>query len=180
MTIFFTEISYSSTIIPEIKALYESAFPCDERRDFNTFIDFLNKGNGFKVRIGIDKETGSFLCFMSFWDFGDFCYIEHFAVVPEMRGHGIGKSAMHDFFAHTVSKTILEVEPPVDSITRRRVALYESLGFKIWNDIHYIQPPYAPHLNPIELKLMTRGDFSTADIEMAVKLMHSRVYSIID
>lgn len=180
MTIFFTEITFPDANLREIQALYESAFPCDERRYFSVFLDLLRGDSRFRVRIGIDNECGRFLCFISYWDFGDFCYIEHFAVVPGLRGHGIGKAAMRDFFKSAGKRMILEVEPPADDTTRRRIALYESLGYVLHSGYRYIQPPYAPHLNALELKLMTHGEFSTADIDRAVSIIHSEVYGTTD
>ena len=180
MTIFFTEISFSDANMQEIQALYEASFPSDERRDFCVFLELLKNDNRFRVRIGTDGECGRFLCFISYWNFGDFCYIEHFAVEPELRGHGIGKAAMRDFFQSAGKRVILEVEPPADDITRRRIALYESLGYVLWSDYRYIQPPYAPHLNALELKLMTYGKFSSTDINRAVSTIHSEVYGVAD
>ena len=180
MTIFFTEITFSDANMREIQDLYESAFPRDERRDFSVFLNLLKSDSRFRVRIGTDGECGRFLCFISYWNFGDFCYIEHFAVVPELRGHGIGKAAMRDFFNNAGKRVILEVEPPADGITRRRIALYESMGYVLWDSYRYTQPPYAPHLNALELKLMTYGEFSTACIDHAVRIIHSEVYGVAD
>ncbi len=180
MTIFFTEISFSDANMREIQALYEASFPRDERRDFSFFLDLLRSDSRFRVRIGTDDECGRFLCFISYWDFGDFCYIEHFAVEPELRCHGIGKAAMRDFLNSAGKRIILEVEPPADDITRRRIALYESLGYVLRGDYRYIQPPYAPHLNALELKLMTNGEFSSADIAHAVSTIHREVYGAAD
>jgi len=39
---------------------------------------------------------------------------------------------------------LLEVEPPVDEMTRNRILFYEGLGLTLREDIDYVQPPYSP------------------------------------
>lgn len=176
--IFSTEISHSNVHINKIKSLYESAFPCDERRDFKVFLRLLKEDSRFTIRAGIEQESDKLIYFISYWNFGEFCYCEHFAVIPSMRGQGIGHIALHDFFNNVSDRLILEVEPPIDELTHRRVAFYESLGMKIWKDYSYIQPPYAPELNSLELKLMTKGYFSLTEIDNAVVIIHKIVYGV--
>lgn len=178
MTINFYKITHLHPLMAEIKSLYESAFPRDERRDFEVFTEILKNDNRFNIRAGIDSDTGNLIDFISYWDFGSFLYLEHFAVVENLRSHGIGKKALADFFDSMNKRAIFEVEPPTDDIARRRIAFYESFGMKLLSDYHYIQPPYAPHLNPLELKLMTFGEFTTADVDTAVSSIKSAVYGV--
>ena len=134
----FKEIRSKSTFITEIKNLYEYSFPADERRDFNLVIDLLEQNPNFGIRVCTDSENSELQAFVSHWNFGDFHYIEHLAVATAMRGKGIGHSVMEDFIAHVGSRIVLEVEPPVDVLTRKRISFYESLGFKLNADFKYI------------------------------------------
>lgn len=178
MTFKFIDIKPDSPFISQIKELYESAFPPDERRDFALIEQLLAHSPHFSIRVMFDIYSGAFAAFLSYWNFGSFAYIEHLAVMPAVRGRSLGHQIMTDFFASVSNRVLLEVEPPIDTITRKRVAFYESLGMTLWDDFHYIQPPYAPHLNPLELQLMTSGTFSRDDLTAAVTTLHREVYGV--
>lgn len=178
MTFIFKEIAPHSPFLSNIKALYESAFPPDERRDFAQVEQLLAQNPYFKIRVIFEMNSSAFAAFLSYWNFGSFAYIEHLAVMPDMRGNGLGHKIMNDFFASVGNRVLLEVEPPIDTITRKRVAFYESLGMTLWDDFHYIQPPYAPHLNALELRLMTHGTFTRDDLTAAVATLHREVYGV--
>lgn len=173
----FKEISHSSTLLVDIQHLYESAFPPCERRDFALVCDLLARGREFHIRVATDV-SGRLAAFLSYWDFGSFSYIEHLAVAPTLRGKGLGHTILHDFFDNVSRRMVLEVEPPTDIITRKRIAFYESLGLTLWPDFPYTQPPYAPHLSPVELRLMTIGTFTHTDLTAAVATIHRAVYSV--
>lgn len=178
MSLFFSEVQYADTHITDVKALYEEAFPFDERRDFSDFLEILKNDSHFKLCIGTDCETNGFLGFISYWDFESFVYIEHFAVLSKERNQGIGRQMLKWFFGHIGSNRniVLEVEPPVDSLTERRVNFYQSLGFSIWNSYLYIQPPYSPGRSSMELRLMTKGNLSEDELDGYARTIHSAVY----
>lgn len=178
MELFFKEITPDSNFLEDIKALYESAFPPDERRDFIFIHSLLADNPSFNIRIAVDKSDNNLAAFVSYWNFGTFTYVEHLAVMPQMRGKGIGHIVVADIFASVSRRVVLEVEPPVDEITSKRVRFYESLGMTLWHDFHYIQPPYAPHLNPIELRLMTAGGFTRDQLTHAVAIIKREVYGV--
>ncbi|MEI7885652.1 MAG: GNAT family N-acetyltransferase, partial [Clostridia bacterium] len=92
---------------------------------------------------------------MCLWDFKNFIYLEHLAVAPEVRGQGIGKHIIEQLIAEK-KFIVLEVDPPLNEIARRRVVFYQRLGFEI-NEFFYLQPPLRPENSSIELKLMTYG-----------------------
>ncbi|MGN1246137.1 MAG: GNAT family N-acetyltransferase, partial [Muribaculaceae bacterium] len=140
MTFIFKEISANSPFLSQVKELYEAAFPPDERRDFAFVEQLLNTSPHFSIRVATDSLTGEFAAFLSYWNFTSFSYIEHLAVMPQIRGVGIGHKIMADFFVNVSHRMVLEVEPPIDTITRKRVAFYESLGMTLWSDFPYTQP----------------------------------------
>ncbi|MDD6778667.1 MAG: GNAT family N-acetyltransferase [Bacteroidales bacterium] len=174
----FKEITHISPLLADIQALYESAFPADERRDFGLVRELLAKGGEFHIRVATEAATGRMAAFLSYWDFGEFTYIEHLAVESHLRGKGLGHLIIGDFVDNVSRRMVLEVEPPTDVTTRKRIAFYESLGMVLWPDFPYIQPPYAPHLSPVELRLMTIGAFGTDDLNAAVATLRQRVYSV--
>jgi hypothetical protein len=58
---------------------------------------------------------------------------------------------------------ILEVEPPVDDISRKRISFYERHGFRRNKYFNYRQPSYAYGLPEVEMELMSRGNIEIKD-----------------
>ena len=89
-----------------------------------------------------------------------------------MRSHGLGAMALKRFCAERGnSPVILEVEPAgSEPMADRRIGFYSRCGFKLHKDFDYIQPPYAPGLNPVRLQLMTYGDIGNlSDLAREIK-----------
>lgn len=148
-----------------VKHLYESAFPVEERRVW------APRPEGLRLRIARD-ENARFLGFITSWQLPDaITYVEHLAVMPELRGSGIGGEIIDAL----TGKIILEVELPNSPAARRRIDFYERHGFKAAHDVDYVQPPYQPGLPEVPMMLMCRGDIDAADA--ALKL-HSIVYGV--
>ena len=59
---------------------------------------------------------------------------------------------MRDAFPH---KVILEIDPPEDGISRRRLGFYQRHGFVPNPQFDYIHPPYTDEGKPFPLLLMT-------------------------
>ncbi len=59
---------------------------------------------------------------------------------------------------------LIEVEKPTDDESRRRISFYEKNGFRLREDINYVQPPYSPEQSGVEITLlMTHGDVKLRD-----------------
>lgn len=143
--------------------LYADAFPPEERRPLEHFPPADEAFRFYAV-----GDAG----LLTAWEFAGFTYIEHFAVFPHMRGRGIGSQAL----ALLSGPVILEVEPPeLGHEARRRIAFYERNGFRLL-PVGYVQPPYAPQLPAVPLRLMARGDIG--DVKAAISLIHRRVYGV--
>ena len=75
------------------------------------------------------------------WKIGDFRYIEHFCIQPEMRNKRYGQRALALLLqAHPL---MLEIDPPIDEISLRRKGFYERCGF-VANPFPHVHPPYHP------------------------------------
>lgn len=163
----------------EFLQLYNEAFPPDERRLYESgkqLHDFI------KVKLGrfdvfVAMEEGIFLGFLTYWTFGGYTYVEHFAVNPENRGKGIGTFLLNHLIKEVSENVLLEVELPENDEARRRVAFYERNGFRKRENIDYMQPAYGQGQKPVKLLLMTHGDVNLHD-KATISEMHREVYNV--
>ena len=80
-------------------------------------------------------------------------YVEHFAVNTQMRGSGIGSRLLADF-CKDKPLALLEIDPPQDEISQRRLRFYERLGF-VQNPYSHRHPPYRRGFEAHPLCVMT-------------------------
>lgn len=108
--------------------LYTESFPEHERRRISSHALAVEDPR-FHTKVAI--ENGNLLAILFYWTFGeDKIYIEHIAVNPLMRGRSIGSTIMQNLAAQNPGCTlVLEIDPPVDEVSNRRLAFYEKLGF---------------------------------------------------
>ena len=134
-----------------IRELYCSAFPPEERREFQQLVQLKDADGCDVLRImNGNKPVG----FCIVWFFEDFLFTEHFAIEPEWRGQGTGSrvlALLREIYRRPV---MLEVEPPCDEITSRRVSFYSRNGFYLL-DRPYCQPSYGENKPEVVLRLMT-------------------------
>lgn len=90
------------------------------------------------------------------WQFGEFCYIEHFAIAAELRGRQIGSQVLTAFFERFGGQVILEIDPPEDAVSVRRLHFYERLGFVANPEYRYIHPSYRRPFQRYPLVLLSR------------------------
>lgn len=105
---------------------------------------------------GKSDGCGRFCGFITWWDFGGFVYGEHFAMLPECRGVGIGGEVIDRFVAEAGKPVVLEVELPTNDMARRRIGFYERHGFVLC-DAEYVQPPYDAGGGCVPMRLMSHG-----------------------
>ena len=74
------------------------------------------------------------------WESAEFIYVEHFCIDSTLRNQGFGSRALQ-LLLETGKTVILEIDPPVDDISRRRKGFYERCGFAA-NPYPHIHPPY--------------------------------------
>lgn len=88
------------------------------------------------------------------WRGDGFRYVEHLAVSPAIRGGGLGSAILYAFCDRT-ERVVLEIDPPEDEISVRRLHFYRRLGF-CDNPYVYVHPSYARPFRPHRLVLMSR------------------------
>ncbi len=141
--------------------LYISAFPAEERRSLDYQIETMERACYHFDAIMDQSEV---IGFLGWWDLDDMRYIEHFATSPSVRGKGYGREALENFIAEDSLAIILEVEPPMDELTRRRIAFYERIGL-ILNDHPYSHPSYRQLSDErVTLRIMSYPEAVTDDV----------------
>ena len=139
-------------------SLYESAFPREERRDLQEQQRAI-RDEDYHVDFIMDGET--FLGVMLYWETADFIYLEHFTTLPEVRNRGVGSAALQ-LLKEKGKIVLLEIEPPVDELTRRRYAFYCRNGFQM-TPHHHIQAKYHLGDEDLELKILSFPDVLTKE-----------------
>lgn len=104
----------------------------------------------YEIILDDDRFAGILL----WWSFPDMRYVEHIAVMPSLRGHGLGREVLNLFLRESDIPVFLEVEIPDKDIKHRRIKFYERLGF-VLNKHAYFQPSYHVGGEPVPLLIMT-------------------------
>lgn len=133
-----------------IKSLYLTAFPPNERREYNEFIQQIFIENYAVYLIYKKQKVAGFFIL---WNFDDFVFLEHFAIEAQLRGQGIGERVISLILKNSNKPVILETKPPSDETSKRRVNFYMRNGFNLLN-IKYLQPSYDEIKPEVEMKLM--------------------------
>lgn len=169
--------TFAKCVIDDIKTLYHESFPEEERRNWCDIVDMINKDHLY-YNVYVITINDCFAGFISWWNFGTFRYVEHFAVKEKMRGKGIGGCSIKTFVEMQSSAVVLEVElPSVGVMARRRIGFYERHGFNALEKFEYVQPPYASGLPAVPMMLMlTTNNNETIDIAEIAKQIHRYVY----
>lgn len=158
---------------PAIEKLFMEAFPENERRPMEWFRQLLTDEPAMHL---VTYDEKAMLCY---WHFSTFIYVEYLAVDALLRGQGTGRRIMEKLIEEADVPVILEVEPPVDDLTWRRIGFYTRLGFCLLPD-GYVQPSYGV-VPGAELRLMLCKKDETKEIlsvaEMT-KTIHERVYGV--
>lgn len=155
--------------------LLTATFPRDEYRDLCEQRKNADTNRCFHLMLA--SEGNENIGFISYWDLVDFCYIEHFATLPAMRGKGYGKAILEQL-KQEHNNIVLEVECPTDSITHRRINFYNRTGFALCK-IPYTQPSYRKDGNTVPMHLMFSGcEGEMSDYKKAKRAIYETVYNI--
>ncbi len=161
----------------EIQRILELAFPESERRTAKDQLFLLENNENFNCVGLFDKDF--FVGFITYFDFENFEYYEHFAVNPDFRGAGFGQMTMDFIIKNSKKPIIFEVEPMEDEITTRRAKFYMRQGFKYCENISYIQPPYQKNQKGIPLIIMTNiNDLTEESFYPYKKVLYKQVHNL--
>ncbi|SMG07228.1 GNAT family N-acetyltransferase [Fibrobacter sp. UWB13] len=155
----FFDVTRDAPWFPQVKALYESAFPANERIPIKHLLDdkikrefwaFFNKEDG---EGGAAENTAAprFCGFSNSISHGDITNIVYFAVMPELRSRGYGSQILQVIREqHPDTRIVVDIEVEEDSKDaeelerrNRRRDFYQRNGFDsspfdyVWQGEHY-------------------------------------------
>lgn len=152
----------SSELQEQAWRLYVDSFPAHERWSREAFAR-ARQDERFHTEIAV-SENGKLLALLYYWIYGKTLYVEFLAVEPDMRGQNTGSELIGKLIADNPGfKILLEIDPPIDEVSIRRLGFYERHGF-VPNGYEHIHPSYIsgeaahPHL----LIVMTHGGTITS------------------
>lgn len=136
--------------------IYTTSFPVHEQRNTEDIPAALELEE-FHYDVFLAPEDDSLLAILCYWMTDEFIYLEHFAVNPEKRNGGLGKIILDTLKSKGKGKlpVILEIDPPEDEISIRRLGFYQRSGFASNEQFDYIHPPYDPSGFPYPLLVMS-------------------------
>ncbi len=134
----------------EAWALYQTSFPDCERWNAADYDRAFGDPHFEADGIWRGEE---FIGILFHWIAGNFHYVEHLAVSPRLRGQHMGSKALAAFAEGR--RVILEIDPPEDEISIRRLHFYQRLGF-VDNPQEYVHPSFRKPFHAHRLVLMSR------------------------
>lgn len=121
----------------EAMALYRASFPFHEQREAVSQASILGDA---EYRFNLICDDGTFVGLMLCRETPVFIYVEHFCILPDMRGKSYGTKALA-LLNERGKKVILEIDPPVDEVSLCRRAFYERAGYRA-NPYPHDHPAY--------------------------------------
>lgn len=73
-----------------MEQLMTASFPSEEYRPLEELRNYTDSKPHFYCNIILHQNTP--VGFITYWDFGHFCYVEHFAIDPSQRNGEIGRA----------------------------------------------------------------------------------------
>jgi len=174
--IFSLETPISDKEFEQFYALMELSFPKSERRSRKGFLELCKKCPYYKIYTLFDNQQ--LIAFLTVWEFEEFTFGDHFAVLPQLRNGGVGSKLLS--WVKNSSKTpfIIEVELPETEISQRRINFYLRHGFIIC-DFDYLLPPMQEGCSALPMKIMSYPALLTKEqFEPLKKLIYNIVYEV--
>ncbi len=162
----------------ELHSLHEAyleSFPIDEQRPWAQII----APTGALTPYAIRQSGGEVVGLITLWPFAELLYVEHFVLLPQKRGGGLGGSLLRRLMTQHLAPgqtLILEAEPrSCGEMASRRIAFYERQGL-LTLDYPYIQPAYTPLSQPVRLSLLSSQELTALETKRIVRILHREVY----
>lgn len=165
-----------------VENLLRISFPASELRDdesqryitdynplFSCYLISADAGEGrHEMPIG----------FITVWALGEFHYLEHFAILPEMRNKGYGGQAIRQIKESFRGLLVMEVEQPLEEMSARRIGFYQRNGFVLCRQ-EYAQPVCRKGEPAHPMCLMYAGrENIDSEFEMIKDTIYREVYGI--
>lgn len=159
-----------------VEGLLVKSFPKNEYRELSE--QRANTDGKAHFHNNVVLNDGQPIGLLTYWDFGTFCYVEHFAIDPGKRNGGFGNSVLRQICGDLGKPVVLEVEMPEEEMSRRRIGFYQRNGFVLWEN-NYEQPPYRPGDDFLPMLLMVYGPLdSDGDYEQIRRCIYRNIYNI--
>ncbi len=169
-----------SKTFDEVYRLMELSFPEDERRTYREQKELLTNPL-YKIYVpekSPESQNQPLQAFASVWEFDAVAYIEHFAVDPAYRNHGVGSKILNEVVKMMGKPVCLEVEPPNHEIAARRIEFYKRNNF-FFNAYQYIQPSISKGRKPVQLFIMTsERNITRTEFENIRDILYRHVYRV--
>ena len=166
----------SADIPLEIKDLYLTSFPEEERREWNDIKRRIDCGDPIFIFYVLQHNSQP-IGFITLWRLPGALYCEHFAILYKMRGNGFGRDVVKEAIAMAGDAPfILEVELPETSFEAlRRIDFYKRCGMEALEEFPYWQPPYRRDLPEVAMMLMSSKPLP--DPTAVAMILHTIVYN---
>lgn len=154
--------SAADPLYPQAAAIYAQSFPLHEQRlPHQQEAAWAHPQYRYHIFTQEEQLVGILLT----WETEAFCYVEHFAIAPQVRGQQFGSHILQQYCQQQEElgrRVILEIDPPVDERSQRRQAFYQRLGFAVCPFSHR-HPPYRPGCLPHPLVVLSFPQVLTPD-----------------
>lgn len=163
----------SGALMDAAMTLYRASFPNHELRLWNDQKAVMSDP---AYHFDMCLMNGTLAGLILYWDFGSYVYVEHFCVEPALRGHGLGTLILRQLAQQNSKPIILEIDPLIDDIARRRRDFYVRCGY-VQNGYKHIHPPYQLANLGHELIVMSypralsQAEFDTFTLDLRDKVM---------
>ncbi len=169
------EIQTTDASYTFVEQLWLATFPDNERRA--TEAQRYNTDHNPVFHCMLAEEENEPVGFFTYWDFGQYCYGEHFATQASIRNQGYGSRIICALYDHIQRPLVLEVEMPNSDISMRRIHFYQRHGLQLWEGYDYIQPPYSADSAELPMLLMASRELNPQqDFNHVVQTIHHEVY----
>lgn len=159
-------------LLPQLRSLYEIAFPLHERRTWDDLIKLLPEP---AMRLMAVVQDEQFIGFMIYWRLDEYTYLEHLAIESQHRRKQFGQRVMDHIIQLSEKRLILETELPVSEDAINRIRFYKRLGLQEL-PYHYEQPAYRKDGFPFPLQIMSTINLEPEQFERLVGLIKHEIY----
>lgn len=166
----FERIGASHPLFEASFTLYEASFPANERRTREDHLRAMQDAEFFPLGA---VEDGTLMADVFLWETENFVYLEHFAVRPDLRGHGTGSAIVRKLL-ETDKPFILEIEPPENELTCRRKRFYERNGLCA-QPYDHVQLPFQGGGPIVPLVIMASRDLTAPQCRAFQQCLLDRV-----